>query len=728
MHAKSDRIFRVVEKRIAADKEFKIPMTAGILAPTLKNEHAGVKNYVRLISRYTTGRFTVQHNERKFYEGNHYLAEKTLFDVFDFQFLKGNKEEALKEPRSIVLGDFKVTAVLKNLPKNSHLDFEMLLPLSILQGAKAWDEWINSWKSDGIISYLLLDNESDEQRVQDAINQLTSENFSSEEGVKRSAYLQPLTDIHFFSDDIEFDENANKGDISYLYILGAVALFILIIASFNFMNLATARSEKRLKEIGMRKVLGAHRKNLIKQFLGESLINVFISLVISLALIELLIPYFNVFTNKEISLNYFSNIYLLPGLLVLAILIGLFAGSYPAIYLSKFQPVQILKGSLKSNSGGSGIRKTLVITQFAISVGMIIATLVVYNQLEYVRETKLGFEEENTIVVDINNSGTRSNYLTIKNEMKNYTSVKSVTVSSRVPGDWKNIAEIEVKPEGVESPDPVTVTFISIDHDFIPAYKIDLLGGRNFYETGDSTSFIINEAALRFFKWDNPVGKRISIKDENFEGRVVGVVKDFHFKSLYEKITPLVLGYWNNPVDAIDYFSVKTTNTDLSGTLSHLKQIHEHFDKVTPFEYNFLDERLNDFYQNDQRMGSLFGIVALLAVFIACLGLFALASYITLQRSKEIGIRKILGASVPSILMLLSGEFLKLVLIAFLIASPIAYYLMSEWLKDFAYSTNIGIWIFIVAGFASIIITFITVSYQSIKASLINPAKSLKYE
>ena len=751
MHTKSDRIFRVIEKRVTSDKEFKIPMTSGILATTLKNEYTGVDSYVRLISSYSTGRFTVEHNENKFYEGNHFFAEKTFFDIFDFPFIEGNKENALKDPNSIVLtesstkkffgdedplgktmtierlGDFKVTAVLKDPPTNSHLNFEMLIPLSRLLEIKGWNKWINSWKSNGIITYLLLNKRSDKKNIQSAINDLISKNFPPDEGVKRTAFLQALRDIHFGSEDIEFDENANKASISYIYILGAVALFIILIAAFNFMNLSTARSEKRLKEIGMRKVLGAQRKNLVRQFLGESLVNVFISLIISLVLIELLMPYFNLLTGKDISLHYIENFSLLLGILLLAIIIGLFAGSYPAIYLSRFQPVKVLKGSLK-DSGGSGIRKTLVVIQFVISVGMIIATLVVYNQLLYIREKKLGFDKENTVIVDINSGGTRSNFKTIKNEMRSIPSVSSVTVSSRVPGDWKNIAEVDVLPEGTESSSPVSASFIAIDHEFIPAYKINLLEGRNFYENNDSTDLIINEAALKFFKWKKPLGKRISFEGEKFEGRVVGVVKDFNFKSLYEKVTPLILGYWNNPIESIDYFSIKINTADISSTLVQLKKVHEQFDKITPFEYNFLDERLNDFYKMDERMGSLFGIASLLAIFIACLGLFALASYVTQQRNKEIGIRKVLGASTFSVLILLTGEFVKLVIIAIFIASPIAYYLMQGWLHNFAFSKNIGTLVFVIAGFASIIITFLTVGFQSIKASLSNPVKSLHYE
>ena len=751
MHSKADRIYRVVEKRVSADKEYKIPMTAGILAPKLKEEYPAVKNYTRLISSYATGRFTVQYKDKKFYEGNHYFVEKTFFDLFNFPFIEGNKGNALNDPHKIVLtessakkffgdenplgktmtieriGEFKVSAVLKNPPPNSHLNFEMLIPLSLLQGFKGWRDYLNSWKSGEIITYILLDDKSDGKNIEGAINKLTTENFHLEKNEKRSAFLQPLRDIHFYSSDFEFDENANKASISYIFILGAVALFIILIASFNFMNLSTARSEKRLKEIGIRKVLGAYRKNLIKQFLGESLITTFIALIFALTLIELLTPYFNTLTGKKVSLIYFGNFYLLPVILLFTILIGFFAGSYPAIYLSKFQPVKVLKGSVR-DSGGSGIRRTLVVTQFVISVGMIIATLVVYQQLQFIKEKKLGFNKENIVVIDINSGNTRSNYRSIKNEMKNISSVNSVTVSSRVPGDWKNIAEVEVNPEGMESTSPVTVSFISADHDFIPAYRINLIEGRNFFDVGDSTSLIINEAALKFFKWDNPIGKKIYIKDANFVGNVVGVVKDFNFKSLYEKITPLVLGYWNNPVEAIDYFSVKINSTNMSSTLSQLQKIHEKFDKITPFEYNFLDERLNDFYKTDQRMGTLFGIAALFAVLIACLGLFALASYITQQRNKEIGIRKVLGASTSSIVFLLSGEFLKLVLIAVLIASPVTYYIMNGWLHDFAYSITIGLWVFIFAALASIIITFISVGYQSVKASFTNPVKSLRYE
>lgn len=751
MHSKSDRIFRVVEDRISSDKELKIPMTSGLVAPTLKNEYPEVENYVRLISRYTSGRFTVKYKENKFYEGHHYFADKTFFDVFDFDFLEGNKETALADPHNIVLtentaqkffgnehplgkimtiertGEFKVSAVLKNPPKNSHLNFEMLLPLSLLKSFKGWKNWIDSWKSDGIITYLVLKDKSDKQKINNAISNLISKKLDNDEGTKRRALIQSLSDIHFYSGDIEYDENSHKGNISYLYILGAVALFIILIASFNFVNLTTAQSERRAREIGMRKVLGADKSNLVKQFLSESLLHVFLAFLLSLILVQLLLPYFNSLTDKGISFDIFTNYNLLLGIILLVVLVGLFSGIYPAVYLSKYQPATVLKGTIQ-NSNKFGLRKLLVTAQFVISIGMIIATFIVYRQLQFIRDKNLGFNKENTIVVDINSGSTRSNYKSIKNEIKNIPSVKSVTVSSRVPGDWKNIAQIDANPEGQESSDPLNVSFISIDHDFLHSYNIKVLEGRNFYDHGDSANLIINRAAQKYFKWENPIGKRISIKDENYEGTVIGVVKDFNFKSLYEKVTPMILGYWNNPVQAIDYFSIKVNNEDISSTLQNLKNIHESFDKVTPFEFNFLDERLDDFYKTDQIMGKLFAISALLAVLIACLGLFALASYITKQRTKEIGIRKVLGASTSSIILMLSNEFVKLIFIAFALASPITYFLMKGWLSDFAYQTNTGLWIFLAAGFTSLLIAIISIGFQSVKASFNNPVDSLRNE
>ena len=522
--------------------------------------------------------------------------------------------------------------------------------------------------------------------------------------------------------------NANAGDESYVYILSIVALFILLIACINFMNLSTAKSFDRAKEVGLRKVMGAFRTNILKQFLGESLIISFISLLFSIVIIELLFPLFNSLTGKNISTNYLENWPYVLSIVSLAILVGIISGSYPAFYISKFQPVKVLKGIQKTNRRGFSFRQILVVIQFALSIIMIVSTVVVYQQLQFIGEKKLGFQKDNMIVVDINSGTSRNSFREIKSEMLRSPSVKSVTTSSRVPGEWKNLPQVKVQPSGSEA--IIQPYHITIDEDFIDAYSIELIKGRNFSEKmgTDSASVIINETAAKLFSWDDPLGKTLKMPDEEYSATVVGVVKDFHVESLHQKISPVILGYLNTPYMKIDYYSIRTDNADISEVLSHLKDVHEKFDKVTPFEYNFLDERINDFYINDQRMGKLFGIAALLSIFIACLGLFALSSFMTKVRTKEIGIRKILGSSISGIVILLSKDFAKWIVIANLVAWPIAYFIMYKWLEDFAYRTEITIWAFAATGSAALVIAFITIGFQSIKAATANPVKSLRYE
>ena len=751
-HKQADRIFRVVDVRKSADKgDRHIPQVMGPVGPALKKDFPEVKNTVRLISSFVTGRFVVEHGAARFYEGEHLFVETNFLDVFDFELLHGDRAAVLKEPNSVALtessakkyfgdekafgqtikverfGDFKVTGVLKDPPPNSHLNFSMLFSFATLQARDGWRRFSERWDSDGFVTYLVLNDAASARSLETKLADFNHQ-YRGEAAKDSRFYLQPLRDIHFRSNHIEFDRNENKGDIAYVYIFSAIALFIVLIACINYMNLATARSMNRAREVGMRKVVGAYRLQLVGQFLSEALLFAVISFVVACGIVELLLPAFSQFTGKQLVLDLVKLDWLPMALLAMALLVGLISGSYPAFFLSRLRPAFILKGSATSSS--SWFRQGLVVTQFALSIVMIVATVVVYNQMNYIRTKRLGFNQEQLLVVDINSGAARSNFQAIKTEMGRSPAVRGVSVSSRVPGDWKNIVEVGVVPEDAPETDIHTLNFIGIDEDFMKVFEVELADGRNFspeFPT-DTSAILLNETAAREFGWDSPIGKSIRVPEENFQARVIGVVKDFHFRSLHEKIGPLVLANWNNRIDRIDYFTARISAQEIPATLKYLRGVHEKFDQVTPFEFNFLDERLNDFYRNDQRVGRLFGIAAGLAIFVACLGLFGMAAYSTEQRRKEIGVRKVLGASAPNVILLLSKDFTRLVVLALVVASPAAYFFMNRWLQDFAYRVPINPGMFLLAGFVALAIAWLTVSYQAVKAALANPVESLRYE
>ena len=749
-----NNIYRIIETQKNADGSVtKVSATSWLAGAAAKEQLPFVKDYTRIIGS-NFGRFSIKYKDKNFYSGNHIFADPGLFRIFDFELLKGSYETSIRDVNSVVLtesaadkyfgnenpmgkflnverlGECKVTGILKDLPQNSHIQFDMIFSSSSLNKFTGFEKFINSWKSEGIITYLLIKPGYDKNIIEKSIQEISRQNFTAEDKKSRTIFIQQLKDIHFNSNDIEFDYlNVNKKDKIYIYVLSSIALFIILIACINYTNLSIAKSFFRSKEIGLRKVLGADRKNVVKQFLGESLILSFLSLIAALIFVELLLPLFNSISGKEINASYLENLPLLVLLILLTVIIGLVSGGYPAFYLSKFNPVRVLKGGIKDRKTKSTFMNSLVVTQYALSVVMIISAIAAIKQLDYLKNKNLGFNKEHTVIIDINSGNTRKNFNEIKNEISKYPAVKNVSVSSRIPGDWKEFAQIEVNPDNGHN-SIYKSYFIAIDKDFLETFKINLIEGRNFshLKGADSSSVLINTTAAKLFGWNDPVGKKIKVPGSKYEATIIGMVEDFNYQSLYDKVAPLVLGYWYNPIQAIDYFSVKINPANISGTLSYLKSVHETFDKVTPFEYNFLDERISDFYREDERMSSLFIIAAIISIVIACLGLFALVSYISLTRTKEIGVRKVLGANTINILSLLSKEFVTLILIANLIAFPIAYFFTKDWLNEFAYKINIGIEIFFTAFIISVLLAVITILYQVIKAASANPVKSLKYE
>jgi putative ABC transport system permease protein len=548
--------------------------------------------------------------------------------------------------------------------------------------------------------------------------------------------LQPLTDIHFYSANITGAGNGRQGEISYVYIFGAVGLFLLIIACVNYINLSTAFAITRGKEIGIKKVAGAHRNNLIAQFITESTFIAFVSVLLALVFVNVLLPQFNEFTGKTIELTL---LFQLPSILMLAgftLLLGFLSGFYPAFYLSKLKPAMALKGFSKGQ-GSAWLRKGLVVFQFTLSIMLIIASITAYRQIQFIRSKNLGFNQEQLVMLDINSGKVRRGAETIKTELLRLPAAKSVTVSSRVPGEWKNLLQVRIAT--TDQPEGVHHYMIGADEDFLSTFEISLVKGRNFLPgRSDSLSVLINETAANLLGITEP-GYQVSIPAVNygasdeplekpFYARVIGIVGDFHFQSLHQKIAPMVITHSTNPIQSIDYFTVRLNPGDMETTLKAMEKIFATVDTDHPLEYNFLDDRLADFYQEDLKRGKLFGISAIVSISIACLGLFSLASFNTEQRTKEIGIRKVLGASLGQITLLLSGNYIKLVAVGFLIAAPLSFWALREWLASFAYRIQIDAWILALAGILSVIIALLTVSYKSIRAALADPVDSLRNE
>jgi putative ABC transport system permease protein len=703
------------------------------------------------------------------------VSDEHLLEIFDFQLISGDRKTALQEPNSIIINEdlakklfnktdvlgktlqfsfmqspLKITGILKNHPRNSSFDFSSVLSEASFRVDTGYQRMLaRDWLSNNFSVYALLKPTANSKTVSEKMTKLVDDNFKAPAGTSFSFSLQPLKDIHLNSKNIvDGARNSNvdampQGSTFYIKIFSFIALFVLLIAGINYMNLTTARSSSRLKEIGVRKSVGAFQSHLIRQFLFESLLVTFISFLLALGFVNLLLPAFNQFANKQLSLGLSSDYRIWLFAIAFATILGLLSGSYPALLLSRFKPILLLKGLKLQNRTDLSLRKALVVFQFTISVVMIIGTIVLFLQVRYLNNTNLGFNKDLLVVVDVNTRKARANFEAVKNEMAKIPTVKSVSVTSRVPGEWKSIVTVKIKNTG-STDEPNVSYLIGADKDFFKTYEIKLLQGRNFDTPADSAAVIVNETAAKMLgiteasgqtleiparSW-NGDGTFVPLNDENtpFKPNVIGIVKDFHFQSLRNKIEPLVLAYNQNPIFVIDYYSARIAATDIEGTLDKLKNVMVNNDKSDPFEYHFLDDQLALFYVEDERRQTLLIWAALATIFIACLGLFGLATYSAEQRVKEIGVRKVLGATVINLASLLSKDFLKLVLIANGIAFPIAWWATNKWLLEYAYHINVEWWVFGLAGASAIVIALITISYQAIRAAVANPVKSLRTE
>ncbi|HEX8677664.1 MAG TPA: FtsX-like permease family protein, partial [Segetibacter sp.] len=562
------------------------------------------------------------------------------------------------------------------------------------------------------------------------INQSVAANHNEVTRAKSRYILQPVKDVHFYSNDIE-GNSGRKGNVTTIYVFSIIAIFVLLIACINYMNLTTARFTNRAKEIGVRKVAGASRKNLVGQFLSEAFLITIIALSAALILVQIFLPAFNAFTEKQLSLGLQTDYRIWLGITVIIIVVGLLSGIYPAIFQSGSKPLMLLKSKISVGRGNLSIRRSLVVFQFALSIIMIIATIIVYMQMKYVNTKDMGFNKEQLLVIDINSGKIRSGAETIKTEFEKLPQVKQVSVSSRVPGEWKDMPKVKVKSEKTVTTEGNEMYFLGVDDEFFKTYEITLAKGRNFIagSLGDSAAVILNETAAKELGIKEPSEQVIEIPlEQPFRARVIGIVKDFNFQSLHQPLAPMVLGFQKNPVQSIDYFTAKVTTNTMAETLKQMDAILRNIDQSHLFEYHFLDKQWDLFYQQDRVRQVIFLMVAMLTIIIACLGLFGLATYAAEQRIKEIGIRKVLGAGVSSIVTMLSKDFIRLVLIAATIAFPVAWWAMDQWLHEFAYRINIEWWMFAAAALLAIVIALATVSFQAIKAAIANPVKSLRSE
>jgi putative ABC transport system permease protein len=757
-NVKADRIYRVAASFFYGGRSFDIAVAPAPLAQALLDEYPEVENTVRFRQR---GRYIFRYGENTFREMRVSYVDPSFFDIFDIPLSEGNPDTALNDPNTLILSqrtaqkyfgeedpvgktlrlndrtDYMVTGVFEEIPGNSHFHFDVFISMISLDESKN-----KIWMSQNFQTYILLREGADPAALEAKFPDLllkymgpqietfmgkSMEKLMEENELRGEFFLQPLRDIHLHSDLIA--EMEATSDIKYVYIFTAIALFILIIASINYMNLSTARSAGRAREVGIRKVLGSLRSQLIRQFLTESMLLSLVSLVLALGLVRLALPFFNSLSGKVLTMADLGNPAMLGVLVLVSIFVGILAGGYSAFFISAFQPVHVLKGHLKSAGKSRWLRSGLVVFQFAASIILIIGTFVVRSQLHYIQNKKLGYDKEQVII--LNNTYLLGDQVeSFKNQMLTYPQIVSASISDYLPVPSNN-NNSTVLPEGErDSKKATSMQNWIVDHDYIETLGMKMVAGRDFsreYPT-DAKATVINQAAAKQFDWTQPVGRRIGRIISN-QGdielyEVIGVVEDFHFETLKETIGPLVmfLGQSNGNIS----FRVETE--DFSGTIGLLRKEWKKFLPYQPFEYSFLDERFGDMYRAEQRIGSIFGVFAGFAIFIGCLGLFALAAFISEQRTREIGIRKVLGATAANIVRLLTKEFVLLIAVANVIAWPVAFWVMKGWLKDFSYRASMSVWVFAGAGLLTLFIALLTVSFQAVKAALANPADSIRYE
>jgi len=759
-HQGDDRLFRIASKTGKGETWAAAP---GPMAAGLKSELPEVEQSARLMTFPDIETMLMKYQDKtvnkQFYESDGYYVDSNFFQLFTYDFIFGNAATALAQPNSTVIseqlaqkffgrenpvgkailittpfGEFNYTikGVFSNQSK-SHIPANYYLSMRNNDMWK-WVERQTSWTNNNIFfTYVKLKEGSDSKLFAQKLNPFFDRHAGADmkaAGFSKTLFTQPVKDIYLHS-SLGNEIGAN-GNITYVYILGSIAAFILIIACINFMNLSTARSQKRAREVGVRKVMGAEKTSLIRQFLGESFLLCLIALALAVLLAWILLPFFNSLTKKN--MDPFDEPFIAVWIIGLALLTGFLAGLYPAFYLSSFKPVSVLKGKILNSFSVTAIRKGLVVFQFIVSICLVFGAIVTWQQMKLLRNQQLGFNKAQQIVLPLQRAYKSSevNYVPLKNELLKHPGVKSVTSGSTYPG-IPDLSDMLFYPEGKTSADVVDIRLSAIENDYIETFGFKILSGRSFSKefTGDSSSIILNEAAVRQLGYtvDNAVGKKIQFDFQEWHMalQIVGVVKNFNFESLHNEIKPcgFTTGLFANKYG---YVIASLQSKDYSGLVTDIERIWTKLNPGAPFVYSFVDQDFQRNYEKEQRTSSVITWFTLIAILIACLGLFGLAAFSAEQRTKEVGIRKVLGASVANVTGLLSRDFIRLVIIAIVIASPVAWWVMDNWLKEFAYRVSISWWMFVLAGMLAIAIALITVSFQAIKAAVMNPVKALRTE
>jgi putative ABC transport system permease protein len=758
-NTKADRIYRVNEDLKLGENNVLYAVCMPPLAQALKNDFPYVENAVRI--KYA-GSMHVKKGITNILETKIALADPSLFNVFTLPMINGSPATALAEPNSVVITEsiskkyfkrtnvvgetlkfndtwYKVAGVIKDIPAQSHFNFDFFISMSSFPDSRS-TEWLRSDYN----TYVLLKDATDHKKLEAALpaflNRHSGQEMQTQLKMSMAAFekggsffrlnLTPLTDIHLKSN--RSGELGPNSTIQYVYVFSAIALFILLIACVNFMNLSTARSANRAREVGVRKVLGSSKKYLIAQFLTESILVTLVATIIAFITAIALLPAFNQLSGKEIAINSQTLSWLIPVLLVIVLVVGAMAGSYPAFYLSAFQPIDVLKGKLSAGFKGSGLRSFLVVMQFSISIFLIVGTLVIYNQLNYIQTKNLGYNRNQVLIVqntfELNNQAN-----VFKQEIKQLPGVENATLTGFLPtSQWKNTS-IFFKDASFDQKKALFPQTWEVDEDYIKTLDMKMAAGRSFSNQmlTDSSGIILNEAAAKFLGLKDPLNKPLYRSNggkqdisNSKEYHIIGVVKDFNFSSLRDVISPVVLVLAHNT----GALSIRVNTKNLPALLSQIKDKWRSISPGVQMNFSFMDQDFDASYRAEQRVGTIFVVFTTLAIIIACLGLFGLAAYAAEQRTKEIGIRKILGASIGAIAGMLSFDFIKLVFIAILISLPLGWFLMNKWLQQFAYRVNIQWWVLVLAGFIAIFIAFITISFQSVKAAIANPADSLRSE
>jgi len=748
-HSDSRYIYRVVREYQGEPNWYN--SSEHPLAASLKEDFPEVIKATRVKKNDEVG--VVEYNSKRFNEEGIYFVDQDFLEIFTFPLVSGDIHTALKEPFSVILTqemaekyfgneepvsktlrikewyaerkyDYKIKGVLKNIPENSHFTFDFLVSYNTLYTLKRGGrDSVETWSYYEPKTYVKLESHANPINLEGKFPAFLRK-YKGEDSSSEKLHLQPLVDIHLGGNlRYELETNSN---MRYIYLFSAIAFFIMLIACLNYINLSIARSAKRAIEVGMRKVVGANKVQLVRQFLGESMVFSILALMISFLLVGLVLPAFGYLIERNLTLNLFQDLDMLLVFLGIAIFIGLLSGSYPAFFISSFHPIQIIKGTLRIGSKSSAVfRNSLVVVQFVVSIVLIVCTFVIHNQVSFIRNRNLGFDKEQMITVYTMDRNLKRNSESLKRELLKNPEILGVSASLDLPATIRRTSTIEWEEQGERRKLGLNYTFV--DYDFFSVYDIELAKGRTFSEDfslDKEQAVVINETAARNLGWENPVGKRFQTQGR--EWTVIGVIKDFHFQSLHWEIAPLVFLFHEGR--GIDYFSIKVSPSNIPSTLGFIKEKWIKFSPEFPFQYTFLNERVDKIYKAEQKLGQSYNIFTLVALSIACLGLIGLASFISEQKRKEIGIRKVLGADFQSIIVLLARDFVKCIAVAAVIAWPIGYFVMERWLQNFVYRTSIGIEIFILSGLLAFVIALTTVSYQSIKDALANPVDSLRYE